>query len=672
MRFEAALALLVGLLVAAPLAAHLFRRRRAEEIAFPPAALVSASPPVARRRSQLEDRALFSVRALAVLALALLGASPFVRCDRLTLARRGGASVALAVVVDDSLSMQAPAAGSSESRFERARRSARELARALEPGDAIAIVLAGKPARVVLATTGDRGVALAALDGLGPTERATDLDGALRLATELLRGAPQTDRRVVLFSDLADGRGAPAALPPDADARLWVPVPELAGPVRDCAVIRASRFASKVRVRVACSGDDGAPVPPNDATWRARGVDLISAVDGRPLGSETLARATEAGDLVLDVPEGAPERLDVRLSPGDAIASDDRGSVVAQAGASAIALLADPVRSGVETGGPTLAEHALSALELGTQIKPLTAPPERADELDGVAALLVDDAPGLTPESRRAVGAWLERGGVALVALGPAAAAAPLGASFEPMVRGVARWTKDGVPDGVEPGSAAWLGPAASTLESLAAEGRTLFEPAALAGAEVLARWTDGEPLLFRVPVGRGSALVVGLPLSAAESDLPFRPAFLALLERFVLAARARGGDAEVEAGGAWVLSGVARAEIARAGSAERVGTVTREGERVRVVPDRAGRVQLVVDGDRTERVVTVPAEELDTRARAPSADAGSGDLGGRSAQIDLSPWIALALLALLAAELVLRLWVRPREEAHDAGAPPA
>src|SRR5829696_9575826 len=102
MSFLTAAALLVALLVAAPIAAHLLRRKQAEERPFPPARLVPATPPQARRRSALEDRMLFAVRAVAVVALALLGATPFVRCSKLSLSRQGGASVAMALVIDDS------------------------------------------------------------------------------------------------------------------------------------------------------------------------------------------------------------------------------------------------------------------------------------------------------------------------------------------------------------------------------------------------------------------------------------------------------------------------------------------------------------------------------------------------------------------------------------------
>src|SRR5580658_6110144 len=118
MAFLSWLALGVGLLVVAPYFAHRLRRRRAEEQPFPAAALVPPAPPKARRRSRIEDRALLATRGAAVLALALLGATPFVRCSRLSLQRSGGASVAMAIVIDDSMSMRA-ADTAGKTRFER-------------------------------------------------------------------------------------------------------------------------------------------------------------------------------------------------------------------------------------------------------------------------------------------------------------------------------------------------------------------------------------------------------------------------------------------------------------------------------------------------------------------------------------------------------------------------
>ena len=144
MTFLTALALAVAVLAVAPYVAHRLRRRRAEEQAFPPARPVPAALPRARRRSRLEDRALFATRAASVLLLALLGATPFVRCSRLSLQRSSGASVALAIVVDDSMSMRA-SAPSGRSRFERVRQGALEISRVkAREGDAAGVKCVGR------------------------------------------------------------------------------------------------------------------------------------------------------------------------------------------------------------------------------------------------------------------------------------------------------------------------------------------------------------------------------------------------------------------------------------------------------------------------------------------------------------------------------------------------
>ena len=90
MSFVTLLALGLSLLVAVPTLAHLLRRGRAKEQPFPPAALVPEAKATTRERSRLEDRGLLLLRALMVLALAVLGAGPLVQCSRVALGRTGG------------------------------------------------------------------------------------------------------------------------------------------------------------------------------------------------------------------------------------------------------------------------------------------------------------------------------------------------------------------------------------------------------------------------------------------------------------------------------------------------------------------------------------------------------------------------------------------------------
>ncbi len=126
MTFLSTLALAAALLVVVPYVAHRLRRRRAEEDAVRPGTARRAVAPEGPAQVSASKIARSSGSAWRPCSLlALLGATPFVRCSRLSLQRSGGASVAMAIVVDDSMSMRA--LSNSRSRFDQAREGARDL-----------------------------------------------------------------------------------------------------------------------------------------------------------------------------------------------------------------------------------------------------------------------------------------------------------------------------------------------------------------------------------------------------------------------------------------------------------------------------------------------------------------------------------------------------------------
>jgi hypothetical protein len=647
--FLTTLALAVALLVVAPWLAHRLRRRSAEEQPFPPARLVPPSPPQARRRSRLEDRALFATRATAVVLLALLGATPFVRCSRLSLQRSGGASVAMALVVDDSMSMRARPSG-GRSRFERARDGARELLASAREGDAVAVVLAGTPARVALAATTDLDAARAVIDGLAESDRATDLDGALALARGLVASLPQVDRRIVLLSDLADGRSDGPPIGEGSPVPVWVALPELRGTIPDCAVMRADRSGARVRVRIACG--PGATAAGRDLVVEdAKGKALGHAPP--PAGTDTEATVLLASD------DAAPVRA--RLSGSDAVASDDVAPVLTEAARGSIAVIADAADETVATGGAPIVEQALSALKLDVDVRPMPAFPDRAEDLAGTIGVLLDDPPGLTPEQRHALGAFLDGGGVALVALGPHVSSAPLGASLEPVLAHAVGWTETSA-HGADPASAVdALAESAQSVTDLSTSRRATLAPEDVGAWEPLVRWTDGAPLVARRAIGRGEAWIATLPFSPDASDLPLRPAFLAMLDAWTTAAREHAAPRRSDVGTAWKLPGAH--DVAVEGPAGAV-SVARDDGVARVVPPLVGVYRITVDGKTETRVAAPDARELDLRPRAASGGASGEGMGERRASVDVSGPIALVLLALLAAEMALRTWSRRKTEA--------
>jgi hypothetical protein len=652
--FLTILALGVVVLVAAPYLAHRLRRQRADEVPFAPARLVPPTPPKARRRSRLEDRSLFAIRAASVVALALLGASPLVRCSRLALSR-GGASIAVAIVLDDSMSMRSTDGGET-SRFARAKKGAEEILASLRDGDAAAIVLAGAPARVGLAATTDIGAARAALEGVTESDRATDLDGALAIGRTLVGELPQIDRRVILLSDLADGKSDAPPLGEGSDGRvpLWLAMPGLADGSRsgpgsaDCGILAADRAGGRARVRFACS---------TAAITAGRDVQIK---DGEKVVASAPLPQTALGEATVPLTADEGHELTAVLSGKDAIASDDRALVVVESGPAALAVVGDRADETVTAGGAPVVEQALAALHLEMAVRPLPQAPDRREDTVAFAAMIIDDPPGFTPEQRHALTAFVERGGVLVLSLGRRAAAAPLGATFEPFLTRPVLFGDSPV-HGADLGSAAsLLGEAAASFADLAPKGRATLAPEDANPADAVLKWSDGAPLATRRSRGRGAVWITTLPFSAETSDLPLRPGFLSLLDAIAVEAKERSAPLRGDVGIPWLFAGAHRVEAE--GPAGPVQAFRDEGA-LRVVPSLLGPYRLDVDGVKELRVAAPLAREIDLRPRAVAPSATSSSMGGGVSVVDVSWTIALVLLALVAAETVVRALTRPRGE---------
>jgi hypothetical protein len=647
--FLTAFGLAVALFVVGPYLAHRLRRQQAQEVPFPAARLVAPSPEQARKRSRVEDRALLGIRALAIVGLAVLGATPFVHCSRLALQRSGGASVAMALVVDDSMSMRATSAGQA-SRFERARQGARQLLASAREGDAVALVLAGAPARVALAATTDLSAVRDAIDALSPSDRGTDLEGALVLAQGLVTSLPQVDRRIVLLSDLADGHPDGPPLAGSNDVPIWVAMPELrqlGAEASDCAVMRADLRGIRVRVLVACS-------PGKTAAGRQV---VVEDEDGRVLGHAPASRAESSGsraEVTILLPSEHATAVRARLDGSDAVATDDVAPVVSEASRGSIVVVADAVEEAVATGGAPIVEQALSSLKLDVDVRPVPAMPDRVEDLSSSLGLVLDDPAGLTPEQRHALAAFLDRGGVVLLGLGPHAAAAPLGATFEPILAHPIAWS-DTTQAGADPATARGsLAESAESLTQVGAPRRAVLASEDSAAFDPLAKWTDGALLVARRPVGRGEAWVVTLPFSVDVSDFPLRPAFLALLDAWTGEARRHAAPARSDVGTTWRFVGAR--EVEAKGPAGQVA-MTREDGVASFTPSVLGTYRVVADGQVETRVAAPDERELDVRPRSMAAGPAVVALGEHRGSVDASSEVAMALLALMVIEMGLRVW---------------
>lgn len=649
MSFVTLLALGLSLFVAVPTLAHLLRRGRAKEQPFPPAALVPEAKATTRERSRLEDRGLLLLRALMILSLAVLGAGPLVRCSRVALGRTGGASVAIAIVVDDSGSMRVRLP-SSQTRFARALEGAKELLGSAREGDAVALIMAGKPARLALAAGTDLQAAKRALGELHPSDRATDLAGALALARAALSGLPHRDKRIVLLSDLA------GELPPERIEGVWAPLPELAAAADDCGVLRAERSGQRVTATVACS---------SEAAARSRNLQFV-AKDSKAKAARLVVQRAEQSITLETTAEGP---LAVTLTGSDQNPDNDRAEVAPESRGLSVAVHVDAAREAVVTGGAPVLEQALHALSYGAPVRPLTDLPREQAELADVAALFIDDPPGLTPETRSALGTWLESGAVATLFLGEHAHDTQLGANLEPFVRGAVDWEPLTTGGSADVASFDWLGIEAESLKDLAPKGRARLDTALLPGAEVVGRWSDGKVLVARQERGRGLLFSVGLPVSVEASDLSLRPGFLALLDHMVGEALRRRGPRASEAGTEWSFPAAGALQV----KSDAGALVARDagGQRL-VTPDTIGRYEITLNGNQETRFITLPAEEVLSTPKQQLPAALSGAAQGGPPQVDASPELGWLLLVLLAAEIGVRVYRLVRERRSQGAIQPS
>lgn len=660
MTFGTTIALLVGLLAGLPVVAHLLRRGKTEEVEFPPTHLVPAAVVTSDKRSRLEDKALLGLRCLTVLLLAVLGATPFVRCSHLAVDRAAGASVALAIVIDDSQSMRAVGSGNVRSRFEQAKAGALQLLDSAREGDAIAVVGAGSSARLLLNATTDLASARQVIAGLDVTDRATDLSSAVALARAALKELPHADKRVALLSDQHD-KPVPGGQP-----ALWIPLPDLAKPAANCGIAEAVRAGNEVAVSVGCSNQEAAT---------NQRIELrLDGSDGEMIQERVLeARAGIQHVSFTKVSQDLTSSLGVRLANGDAITSDNRALVGNETAALTIGVVADREKTSAATGGAPLIEQAFEALSADVTIKPLPEVPDAREQLQSFAALVVDDPRGLAPETRLALEQWVTRGGVLLGLLGPSSVATELATSCEPFARPGIQW-EPGTTAELRTSSLGFLGPDGASLAGLRQTGRVRLDAADLPGAVTRGQWNDGVPFLFERPLGLGTILTVGLPTAFDVSELSIRPGFLALLDIVRDYAQARSGPRRTFAGVPWLfpeqvnvtvdaespskaLERSVTADSTSGGASDAAATAQRATNptQQQLVPTQAGTYRLVVDGRKEQRSVTIDPRELVQTPEAAEDGPLAEAAGAAPNAIDASPYWALVVLGLFALELGYR-----------------
>ena len=526
---------LVGLLaVAVPIIVHLVNRERRNAVAFPSLMFLRRVPFRSVRRQRIRHWALFALRCLALILLALAFARPFFDRESQNANAAGTGPRELVVLLDRSYSM-----GYGD-RWSRATAAAERAIAGLGAADRATLVLFDHEATAAAGPTGDVALVRAALEDARPGAGATRYAPALSVAQQLMDRAERPRREVVVISDFQragwDGQELPRLAAPASLTTVDVGDSTTANTlVTGVDVTRDARAGvdrAIVAARLARKGQR--PVPDARVTLELNGREIEAKRAALPAsGAVSVTFASVA------VPE-ATTRGTVRVtSSDDRLAVDDVFHFVI-ARAQVVSVLV------VESPGSPAARTMFLPRALGIGDRPTFRVVQRRS--DGVTAADVDDArvvilhgvgmPGGAVGDR--IRALVRGGGGLIVALGENSSTRAWsgtselipGTVGEIIDRSAERGGSMGSLDRSHPALESFRGTRSGDFTSARYLRYRTLSPAATDA--VLARFDDGSVALAERRVGEGRVLVFGSTFDGYWNDLPVQPVFLPLVQSLV------------------------------------------------------------------------------------------------------------------------------------------
>jgi len=637
MGFLAPSLLPLAALAAIPVAIHILSRLRLKRAEFPSLLLLTTARRERFSWLRLKELLLLVFRTLALLGLLLALARPFVRHRLPGL----GQANDLVVVLDDSYSMSKP------SQWQQALTAARELIGSVGPGRRVALATASDQLPVSSLQWQTPSKLLPLLDSLKPSFTGAVLEPALKRAVEMAKPA---GAEVAVITDL-QARAIPSNWQPPADVPIMLvavatPDADNAGVAR---LYTEDRFPVAGRAtRIKADFTNYGPRPATrTATLTFDNRHEEQAVAIKPHASATVTFEATLADSGYHVAE-----VELR---GDSLEPDNtRWLAVYQPRRLAVLVVESPAVP-ARYLADALGTDSSSVFSLTT----ITAAEFGRYDPRRYATVVITDAAALGRPDWTRLGFFLQSGGSALVMLGNPP-------SDSSLLSGRIRFHASSRPAGfVSVASVDSTHPVLEILKASDLSAARFFSNARLdpAGARVLARLSDGEPLMLDAENGR---LVTWAFTAAPEfTDLVFKAAFVPLLHRTLL--YLASGQLRSE----YVVGDTIRAPVTGSGPV----TVTTPGGRVVVTPEPGtGRPEVVLTQTRQPGIyqvaerpyaVNVLAAEGDlTQASADelrkqgyqvlSASAGRQSPIANRQSSDLSPLLLWLAAFAFAAELLL------------------
>ena len=530
MQFLNPLFLIGSLAVIAPILVHLVRRETSRRVLFSSLMFVRRTPKASLRKQRLRHPLLLLLRMAALLLLVLAIARPLLT-DPDSVGLSGSGRRSLILLLDDSFSMR------FGDWFERARSQARAILESMGPGDRVQTVLFSDSTRLLNRPEANPREVGKLIDALEPGFSGTDYGPALRLADQLLAGAPEGSPEIHWISDFQESGWQPGSPNVSIDDRVELrtyPVAQAPGPnvsIGPVTVEPEDRSSSRVTIATEIRSRN-----------LRQGMDptLALEINGEPARSRTVPLKANDTRLVrfesVAVPRGnSNARLHLQFE--DALPEDNFAYSSLSPAPRLKTLLLGENRRDHYYLSRALRASPDSPLDLKVA-EPGRIPPS---ELSSYAAVILNNCGALPEETTSALIRFVKSGGGLLLISGSQTHPGSLGDLQEILPATLLkRYRAAGRGRDQHIGSFQKRHPIFNSFEEVhfsylmdtAYIDYTLAEP--LPGSQVLASLQNGSPLLLEREVGKGRVLLFTSSLDRNWNQLPLKSVFLPFCQEMV------------------------------------------------------------------------------------------------------------------------------------------
>ena len=667
--------------VGLPIWLHLLKRHKTDPQPFPSLMFFEHREQSSVQHRKLDYILLFILRTLMLVLLALLFANPFI--NRLT--AKGAGKKLVVVAVDRSFSMRTKEGTST--RLDQAKTEALNVLSKIPPGQPAQVVALADTLQAMTQQTADPGELRGAVSAIKESDAHASF-GELARYLRTLSESTKTPLEVHLISDLQK-----SAMPPGfTDLRLDQDTDIVFHPVGKVqpnwtveTVIAPQHVYDPKRVRISATVTGfSAPAATRTVTLLMNGKTIQTKTVNVPENGRASAEFTG-----LDQASYGFNRCEIRIDSADGLPGDDHYAFSVERTDPKKVLFVD---DGRRPDGQQFFRAALNASDDSAfQMEVLRPDVAATSDLTKYAVVVLNDLGSLPSGLEQSLTRYVTMGGSLFESIGPGSVALPRAPVLDEAIEG----TRYAGREGERFFTVSDLDTGHDVLKSVERFDGVKIYLAVSVGAtksRVLARLSNGIPLVLERKVGEGKVLAFTSTFDAANNDLPRHYAWVPFVQKSVAylggggsaeqptnlsvgeyvelrTGNEKGAQAEVQdPDGQRVLS---LEEAAQARNFE----LTREGfYEVRTAGGKRSLVAAHANRKESDLAV-IPQETLDlwkaTGTNGSPGGPGQGTGGeGKTSPWSLSPYILLLLLLVALAESVIAdRYLRPQAHPQETKA---